>query len=270
VIHIDDEEGVAVQLRMLYERMESRRREQEALRLSSDTPAMGFDDMVEYVLHEGIARMQLGRGPNTVFALNPTAPRDHEYRKGDIIDLNYNMHIGAEIMLMEASKRDGPNWDVLDLTFGTLHITGSSWGADTVPLSSVRYLTRWDLLSPFLHMKTKVDVQVRARLQCRTDGATFSGWRVYAFLEEVVGQIQTRIEPAVVPCHHPEEDVQEIKYVSNVLSNMYRSGVSGGGMPFVGGMLVSPGHVVWPASMLPPKPPKRYFCRRCEQEVRPL
>jgi len=254
VIRIDENEGVAVQLRVLYEHMQSELRAMREAKASCDVPSYSFEDMIESVLHAGIESLYLGRGPNSVVALNPY-DRDRQYKKGDVLQLpTCNLYIGAEIMLMEASKKDAPNWDVQQITFGNLYVVN-----DIVPLSSVRYLTRWDLLGPFLHMKTKVDVPVNVRLICKTDGSTFDGYRIYAFLEEQNLYVQSRIERSDESCPHLDEDVELITYTDK--PDPYR---------WQGSPSFTHHSMTVPMHQGVQEIPKRFFCRRCRREVSKL
>ena len=152
-----------------------------------------------------------GRYPNTVFGLgveyDTSSGRQHKcYKKGDIVTATAYIPIGAEVLALVASERDGSNWDVGNLCFGTMNLI-SPCGGGRVPLSDLTYLTSKDLLSAFDGQQTRVDVTVMVQLVCRTDGAAFDGYRLYLRQEEVFSSIQSRLEEAagVEPVTFPQE-----------------------------------------------------------------
>lgn len=156
------------------------------------------DEVLAQALEVGGRAMAGYRAPNTIIGINVSDPNYigwRKYRKGEIVFLEtIQLPIGSEVLALDASDEDGPNWEVIGLTFGSLNVV-SHYGA-RVALASLLHLTCGDLLSPFDGKKTKVDVQVTAQLVCKTDGATFAGYRLSLYMEEQLCCIQTRVEPA--------------------------------------------------------------------------
>jgi hypothetical protein len=259
-IEIDDDTDIAARLRALYDAQQSvaraYRTQYDALPEDKrkDIPLPleeSIEQMFERALHMGAASMLYGaRPPNSVLCIGPRLNRDAmngrltplEYKKGDVVTMSGNLPVGAEVIALETSRADGPNWLVRNLCFGAMPLAGQY--GECVPLSTLRYITRNDLLSVFDHRRTKVDVLVSATIICKKDGATFDGFRLHLFQEEMCCAIHARLEPS--PCEHPIDAVIPIVY-SDVEQFTWHPQY--GAVPQVG-----PRHM-------------RYRCTKCSREV---
>ncbi len=139
-----------------------------------------------------------GRYPNSVLSLGvetDTKVRRKRYGKGEVLNVEVHLPIGVQVLAMTASESDGPNWDVYNLCFGTMNVVNPQ-GRGPTPLSELTYLTNKDLLGAFYRKRTKVDVCVVANLVCRTEDATFDGYRIHLWQEEQNCALATRLEDA--------------------------------------------------------------------------
>jgi hypothetical protein len=261
-VEFNDDSHAARDLRALWELQESRRRAHAELYASLEEGERDgmpepveetFEQMFERALQLGTSSLLYGsRAPNTVMCLrdrrwveDAREGARRTYKRGSVLNLpTVSLPIGAEVIALETSREDDPNWDVATLTFGSMNIV-SPYGEDAVPLSTFRRVTQHDLLSVFCGRRTKVDVQVSANLVCKADGATFDGFRLFLHLEEQHYAIATRIEP--VTCLHPKACVEEVRYVAP------------GSYPY--------SHIGARPHIVPREPERRFVCTRCWQVV---
>ena len=191
---MEDSEPVVAQLRTLTEVMQRKQAEDEVNRLEGRVVDMSddgglapaapvrFEDVFREVVATGAAGMLAeGRYPNAVMNLSH-ASWATPVPRGTHHQAQFMLPIGVEILTMTASDLDGPNWAVAQLSFASLNLI-SSYG-QPVPLSTLLYLTRKDLLSPFDGRRTICDLNIRIDVVCKRDGSTFDGFNLFAHQEE--------------------------------------------------------------------------------------
>ena len=218
VLDVDDTDALAVKLAKLLERAKA------AHTYDGVPPEVDLEGVCRQALADGAAlTLASARAPNSIRGLGCGVTR--EYKEGERFDAVSCVEIGSEILSMVCSPADGPHWDVESITFGSLNVLGDVAGP--VPLSELTHLTTKDLLSPFEGRRTKVDVRVYISLVCKTDGATFSGYRVYAYNEVHQDRIATRVEPVKSPeatlgtrCVKVERDLWSMTSMSRASSRV--------------------------------------------------
>jgi ribosomal protein S27E len=277
-IEIDDDTDIAAQLRAAGDKALTEQRaykeRYDALsveeRKGMPRPLLdSVEDVYERAFHLGASAIGHGdRAPNAIVVLNEKLDPEHPghqriYKKGQIVTVFTTLPIGAEVIVLETSKEDGPNWFVQNLTFGAMNLMCAWYGhGECAPLSTFRRVTCNDLLSVFARTKTKVDVQVCATLICKKDGTTFDGIRILIALEEMHCAIDARLEN--IPCEHPESHVTPLKYVDApyplysyvhyVPQHQHLAPVIMGGTGLI------------PATTIPATT-QRYFCSKCKRAV---
>jgi hypothetical protein len=167
----------------------------EAVRSSRPTPKLMTDDeIIAQVLATGATEtLHEGIYPNSYLVLGEQLqPR----KAGDVLRLEAHLPLGTRLLAMTTSAKDGPHWNVAVLGFGSLlTIDNNSTPGTTLPLTDLLYVSSRGLLSPFHKKKTAFDVQVHAKLVCKTDGATFDGLRLHIKKEDQICAIAERLVP---------------------------------------------------------------------------
>jgi hypothetical protein len=126
-------------------------------------------EVLAQCLEVGTRAMQGYRAPNVILGINEPDLRQKRARQsfGEGVVLTLETIVlwsGAEILALDASPEEGPDWDVVSLRFASLDVIHAFGGP--VPLSSLTHLTCDDLLSVFKHKKTKVDIPVNIQVMC--------------------------------------------------------------------------------------------------------
>lgn len=203
-IDLDDNDPLCEQLNLLCKRTQDAERaaqkryaEIRGTSYAIEEPKVSTSEEVcRRALAAGVSHtLSDGRAPNTVLAVRRFDLDTQVFKAGQMYEVTIDLPIGAEILKMTALPSDGPNWDVTNLTFGTMNIVNPLGSA--VPLSDLLYLTTDDLLNPFEGAWTKVCTNVVVALRCKKDGATFGGYKLFMRMEEQNCAIQTRISGVV-------------------------------------------------------------------------
>jgi len=162
-----------------------------------DASVASDDEIFRFVLAAGLSSdlFANGRCANSNLYLNAPANDRRAYRRWETLTISTNLPIGVEILAMIATPSDGPNWVVNSIHFGTYSVLNPC-GEIGVPLSQMLCITTHDLLGVFAGKKTSVDVRLSMSLTCQTDDATFGGYSMLCYQEEVECQISTRLVPS--------------------------------------------------------------------------
>lgn len=219
-VEIDDESELAAQVRAVWdaEQAAARRYREwwsalpESEREAQPEPAEEtFESCFERVFALGAGAL-LQRPPNCVLRLGPARTlTDAPICRGAILVMEtVVLPVGSEVIVIETSRDDGPNWDVEFFYFGAMNLVSPHGSPGGVSLSTFRRVTRKDLLSAFDGVRTKVDLQVSATLRCKRDGAVFNGFRIYLHHDQQRDALGCRVE--LVECDHPEQQVYPLLY----------------------------------------------------------
>ncbi len=150
----------------------------------------GSWEAVEGKTPPALTLVDASRWTNNVIGFNAEDP-ETMYKAGQVVEFfGHPLPIGTEMHSITTIASDDPNWYVEHFWFGTLDIV-SYQGTGRINLSTFSKLV--ERIAPYALGRTRVDVQLRARLRCRTDGAKFGGFNVNVFCEENVCIIANRI-----------------------------------------------------------------------------
>lgn len=187
----ESEQGAQLRGQQCYDALTEEQRAEHQI----ERPVVEADERCwERVLEAGAASLlRENRYANSVLGLRPRGAR-LSYSEGSVVHAEAVLPVGTELLSMQAAPEDGPNWDLVSLTFGTMNVVDYQ----VLPLSTVLRLTQWSGLGAFAHKRTKVDVAVYATLRCKTEGATLSGYSMFLYREEQLCAIQCRLEDAPV------------------------------------------------------------------------